>query len=95
MSLYGLPCEPCYEKTGFFAYAKTKTQISCAVTAQLIRDFVLATRLVQSLYFLNLKLQGSSYRLWFYSLVCVGPGRKPRRPIHSHKAHVVSNILLT
>ena len=45
--------EPCHEKTGFFAYAKAKTQISCAVTAQLISVFVFATQIVQSLFFLN------------------------------------------
>ena len=44
-----------------FAYAKTKTQISFAVTAKLISVFVFATRIVQSLYFLNLKFQVSSY----------------------------------
>ena len=32
--------EPRYEKTRFFAYAKTKTQISFAVTAKLISGFV-------------------------------------------------------
>ena len=36
-----------------FAYAKTKAQISCAVTAQLISAFVFATKIVQPLYFLN------------------------------------------
>ena len=35
--------EPRHEKTGFFAYAKTKTQISFAVTAKLIGAFVFAT----------------------------------------------------
>ena len=35
--------EPRHEKTGFFAYAKTKTQISFAVTAKLISAFVFAT----------------------------------------------------
>ena len=50
--------EPRYEKTGFFAYAKTKTQISFAVTAKLISAFVFATRIVQSLYFLNSEFQG-------------------------------------
>ena len=44
----------------FFAYAKTKTQISFAVTAKLISAFVFATRIVQSLYFLNPKFQASS-----------------------------------
>ena len=46
-----------------FAYAKTKTQISFAVTAKLISAFVFATRIVQSLYFLNTKLQASSHLL--------------------------------
>ena len=44
-----------------FAYAKTKTQISCAVTAQLISVFVFATRIVQSLFFVNPKFQASSH----------------------------------
>ena len=43
-----------------FAYAETKTQISLAVTAKLISTFVFATRIVQPLYFLNLKFQVSS-----------------------------------
>ena len=54
-----------------FAYAKTKMQISFAV--------------VQSLYFLNPKFQAASYLLWLYRLDCVGPGRKPRRPIFSQR----------
>ena len=64
-----------------FAYAKTKTQISFAVTAKLISAFVFATRIVQCLSFLNTKFQASSHFLWLYSPVCVGPGRKPRRPV--------------
>ena len=36
-----------------FAYAKTKTQISFAVTAKLISAFVFALLIVQSLLFLN------------------------------------------
>ena len=43
-------------KPGFrrvFAYAKTKAQISCAVTAKLISAFVFATRIVQPLFCLN------------------------------------------
>ena len=50
---------------------------------QLISTFVFATRIVQSLYFLNPKFQASSHLLWLYSPVCVGPGRKPRRPVFS------------
>ena len=59
------------------AYAKTKTQISFAVTAKLISAFVFATWIVQSLYFLNAKFQASSHLQWRYSLVCVKPGQNP------------------
>ena len=38
-----------------FAYAKTKTQISCAVTAEVISAFVFYTWIVQFLFFLNTK----------------------------------------
>ena len=82
-----------YEKNVFFfAYAKTKTQISLAVTAKLISVFVSATQIVQSLYYLNPKFQSSSHLLWLYSLVCVGPGRKPQRPVFSERgSYVFSN----
>ena len=33
--------------------------------------------------FLNTKFQASSHLVWLYSLVCVGPGRKPQRPFFS------------
>ena len=68
-------------KPDFFAYAKTKTKISFAVTAKLISVFVFATRIVQSLHFLNPNFQVSSYTQWLRSPVCVGPGRKPRRSV--------------
>ena len=68
-----------------FAYAKTKTQISFAVTAKLISAFVFATRIVQSLYFLNTKFQASSLLLWLFSPVGVEPRRKPRRPVFSQR----------
>ena len=45
--LFWLSNEPRREKTGFFAYAKTKTQISFAVTAKLISAFVFASQIVQ------------------------------------------------
>ena len=77
--------EPRHEKTGFFSYAKTKRQISCAVTAQLISAFVFAIQIVQFLYYLNPKFQASSHLLWLYSPVCVRPGRKPRRPVFSQQ----------
>ena len=68
-----------------FAYAKTKTQISFAVTAKLISAFVFATRMVQSHFYRYPKFQASSHFLWLYSPVCVGPGRKPRRPVFSER----------
>ena len=68
-----------------FAYAKIKAQISCAVTAQLISAFVFANRIVQSLYYLNPKFQASSHLLWLNSMVCVGSGRKLRRPVLSKR----------
>ena len=66
-------------------YAKTKTQISFAVTAKLISAFVFTTRILQSLFFLNPEIQASSHLLWLYRPVCVGPGLKPRRPVFSQR----------
>ena len=77
--------EPHREKNRFFAYAKTKTQISLAVTAKLISVFVFAIWIVQYLYYLNPKFQASSYPLWLHSPVCVGPGRNSRRPVFSQR----------
>ena len=78
--------EPCYEKTGILHFMrKQKTQISCAVTAQLISAFVFAIRIVQSLYYLNPNFQAAKHLLWLYSPVCVGPGLKPRRPVFSER----------
>ena len=69
----------------FFAYAKTKAQISFAVTAKLISAFVFTTRIAQSLSFLNPKFQASNHLVWLYSPIGVGPGRKPRRPVFSQR----------
>ena len=55
---------------------KSRTQISFAVNA-----FVFATWIIQSVFFLNPKFQAFSFILGLYRPVCVGPGRKPRRPI--------------
>ena len=46
-----------------FAYAKTKTQISFAVTAKLISAFVFATWIEQFIFFLNPKFQASNHIL--------------------------------
>ena len=45
--------------------------------AKLISAFVFATRIVQLLYFLNLKFPASSNLLCLYSLVCVRSVQKP------------------
>ena len=70
-------------------YAKTKAQISFAVTAKLISAFVFATRIVQFLFYLNPKFQASSSFLCFYRSVCVGPVRKP----HCWFSHKAADIL--
>ena len=69
-----------------FAYTKTKKQISCAETAQLISPFVFATWIVQYLLFLSTKLHTSSHLQWLYSLVCVRPGWKPRMFVFSQRS---------
>ena len=69
--------EPLHEKTNILHMRKKKTQISFAVSAKLISAFVFATRIVRPFFFLNPKFQASSHFLWLYSLVCVGPDRKP------------------
>ena len=81
----------CVMKKPAFAYAKTKTQISFAITAKLISSFVFATWIVQSLYFVNPKFQASSHIQKLCSLVCVWPGPcwKPRRPVILHHGSIV------
>ena len=46
--------EPRHEENRSFAYAKTKTQISFAVTAKLISAFVFATQIAQFVFYINL-----------------------------------------
>ena len=58
--LYLNPCysEVCYNEVVLyllFAYAQTMVKISCVVTPQLVNAFVFPTKIVQSLYFRNLK----------------------------------------
>ena len=86
MRLYCTFNEPHHEKTVFFAYAKTKALISCAVTAQLISAFVFTTQIVHFLLYLYPKFQASNLLLRLYMPVCVGPGRKPPRPVFSRRA---------
>ena len=68
-----------------FSYAKTKMQISFAVTAKLISTFVFATQIVQFLLYVYPNFQAFNLLLGLYRLVCVGPGRNSRRPIFSRR----------
>ena len=52
---------------------------------KLISAFVFPTRVRQSLYLINTKFQASSHLVLLYSLLCVRPGRKPRRPVFSEQ----------
>ena len=60
-----------------------------SVTAKLISAFVFATRIVEFLFYLNPKFQVSSSFLSLYRPVCVGPGRKPRRPVFSRRGSIM------
>ena len=68
--------------------------MGCAVNTQLISAFIFPTQIVQFPYFLYSKFQVSSHLLWLYSPVCVGPGRKPRRPVFSQRgSSIVAEVL--
>ena len=72
------------------ALAKTKTQISFAVTTKLISAYVFATRIVQFLFYLNPKFQASScFLCCLYRPVCVRPVRKP----HCWFSHEAAQIM--
>ena len=81
------------QENRIFAYAKTKAQISFAVTAKLISAFVFATQIVHFLFLLNPKFQASMLLLGLYMSVCVRPGRKPRRPVFSRRGSILICIL--
>ena len=71
------------------ACVKTKTQISCTVTAQLISAFVFTTYIVQSVYFLNCIFHASSHLLWLYRTVCVEPIQNPEDWFSHDAAHFI------
>ena len=56
------------------------------------RRLFFAIRIVQSLYYLRPKFQASNHLLSQYSLVCVGPGRKPRRPVFSQRGSFYKDL---
>ena len=66
-----------------FCMCKNKGADQFCCNSELISAFVFATQIEQCLFFLNPKFQASSYLQRLYSLVCVGPGRKPRRQVLS------------
>ena len=76
------------------AKAKTKAQISFAVTAKLISAFVFDTRIVQFLYFINPKFQASSLLLCLYRSGCVRPVRKTRWFSHE-AAQIILALIIT
>ena len=55
-------------------------------------EFVLATRIVQFLYFLNPKFPASSHLLCLFNSVCVGPIRKPDYCFSHVTAHVFVKV---
>ena len=61
-------------------------------TAQLIRAFVFATRIVPYLFFLNLKFLACSHFLCLYSSICVGSVRKPHCLFSQNAAHLSSSV---
>ena len=69
---------------------KTKTQ----VTAKLISAFVFATRIVQFLFYLNPKFQGSSTFLCLYRSVCVGSVGKPHCWLSHETAHIIMGFTM-
>ena len=78
-----------------FAYAKTKVQISCAVTAQLISTFVFASWIEQSIYFLNPKFQASSCAAQFVSVLVGNPEDKifPQQGSYVHQQKIQINYI--
>ena len=78
-----------------FCLCENKAQISFAVFAMLIRAFAFAPRMVQCLFFLNLKFQAYNHLLWLYRPVCIRPGQIPQRPVFSRQgSNGLANIVM-
>ena len=78
-----------YMRRVIITYARTKVQISCAVTVQLISTFVFTTQIVQSLYFLNPKFHASSHLVWLYSSFVSDLVGNPVHRFSRDKAHYI------
>ena len=79
--------EPRYEKTGFLHMRKQRRR-SASRCGNRKADQRLCFRYTESTIPLLSKSEISSllsHILWPYSPVCVGPGRKPRRPVFSEQ----------
>ena len=70
LEIYQVINEPPHGKTNNLHRRKTKTQISFAVTAKLISAFVFATRIVQFLFYLNIR----NFKLLHVGLFCACTG---------------------
>ena len=81
--------EPRYEKTGF-CILENKDADQLRGNSEADQRICFATRIVQSLCFLN-PIQVSIRLLWLYSPVCIGPCRKPRRPVFSQRGSFYTN----
>ena len=82
--------EPVHEKTNNLHRWKQRRRSASrlfAVTVKLISAFVFATRIVQSLSYLNTKFQASNHLLWLYKPVCVRPDRNPNCWFSHAQAH--------
>ena len=75
--------------------ANTKALISSAGTAQLISAIAFASQRVQSLFYSNSDFQAYSIVLLLYCPICVGPGRKRRRPFSRLKCNSISGSSVT
>ena len=73
-----------------FAYGKIKTQISSAITAQLISAFIFTIRMIQFLFFFYINFHDSSFLLCVCRPVCVGPVWKP----HCWFSRMVAQFIL-
>ena len=74
---------------------KLKLRFGGGINKELIGMFVFIPYVVQCLFFLNLKFQVSSLLLGLYSLVCVGPGWKPKLLVFSCEGSFIFNRFTT